>query len=122
MAITNHERVGKAMELLKEGLHPFIEREFTSVLGARALETAWRIAGEDRMLANRPFAQWDVAPLLRLMWDSWIPIFGKMLGRSGRGLVSEFRDVRNNWAHQQPCPADDAYRALDSAGRLLTAV
>jgi predicted AAA+ superfamily ATPase len=122
MAITNHERVGKAMELLKEGLHPFIEREFTSVLGARALETAWRIAGEDRMLANRPFAQWDVAPLLRLMWDSWNQIFGKTLGRAERTLVSELRDVRNNWAHQQPFSGDDAYRALDSAGRLLTAV
>ena len=28
MAITNHERVGKALELLKEGLGPFVEREF----------------------------------------------------------------------------------------------
>ena len=31
MAITNHERVGKAMELLKAGLRPFVEREFKSV-------------------------------------------------------------------------------------------
>jgi hypothetical protein len=27
MAITNHERFGKALELLKTGLAPFIERE-----------------------------------------------------------------------------------------------
>ena len=27
MAITNHERVGKALELLREGLAPFVERE-----------------------------------------------------------------------------------------------
>lgn len=27
MAITNHERVGKALELLKGGLGPFVERE-----------------------------------------------------------------------------------------------
>jgi len=31
MAITNHERVGKALDLLKAGLAPFIEREFKSV-------------------------------------------------------------------------------------------
>ena len=31
MAITNHERVGKALDLLKAGLGPFIEREFRSV-------------------------------------------------------------------------------------------
>ena len=30
MAITNHERVGKAMELLKDGLGPFVERELKS--------------------------------------------------------------------------------------------
>ena len=27
MAITNHERVGKALELLKAGLRPYVERE-----------------------------------------------------------------------------------------------
>ena len=27
MAITNHERVGKALDLLKDGLQPFVERE-----------------------------------------------------------------------------------------------
>ena len=30
MAITNHERVGKALELLREGLLPFVERELSS--------------------------------------------------------------------------------------------
>jgi hypothetical protein len=27
VAITNHERVGKALDLLKDGLRPFVERE-----------------------------------------------------------------------------------------------
>jgi len=27
MAVTNHERIGKALELLKNGLGPFVERE-----------------------------------------------------------------------------------------------
>lgn len=29
MAITNHERVGKASDLLRAGLGPFVEREFS---------------------------------------------------------------------------------------------
>ncbi len=37
MAITNHERVGKALELLKAGLGPFIEREFKSMYQERGL-------------------------------------------------------------------------------------
>jgi hypothetical protein len=28
MAVTNHERVGKALEVLKAGLGPFVDREF----------------------------------------------------------------------------------------------
>ena len=27
MALSNHERIGKALELLKDGLVPFVERE-----------------------------------------------------------------------------------------------
>jgi len=27
MAISNHERVGRSMELLRQGVQPFIERE-----------------------------------------------------------------------------------------------
>ena len=33
MALTNHERVGKALELLKTGLLPFIERELKAKYG-----------------------------------------------------------------------------------------
>ena len=37
MAITNHERVGKALELLKAGLGPFVEREIKAAIAANAL-------------------------------------------------------------------------------------
>ena len=43
MAMTNHERVGKALDLLKSGLGPFIERELTSVYKDRALAEARRL-------------------------------------------------------------------------------
>jgi len=36
MAVSNHERVGKALELLKAGLGPFVEREFQNTYGERA--------------------------------------------------------------------------------------
>ena len=38
MAISNHERVGKALELLKAGLGPFVERELTNAFKERAQE------------------------------------------------------------------------------------
>src|SRR5215468_11307702 len=122
MAITNHERVGKAMELLKAGLTPFVEREFKNLYKVRALVEAQRFMTSERLDANRPFTPWDAAVLLRLMWDAWNDVFRKTLGQADRSLVSELRDVRNRWAHQEPFSSDDADRALDSAERLLTAV
>jgi predicted AAA+ superfamily ATPase len=122
MAITNHERVGKALELLKGGLGPFVEREFKNAYRERAAAEVGRFMGEDRLNAKRPVADWDVAALLKLMWESWNDVFRKTLGPAERSLLSELREHRNKWAHQESFSSDDAYRALDSAGRLLTAV
>jgi hypothetical protein len=122
MAITNYERVGKGLELLKAGLGPFVEREFKSTYKDRAAIEAARFMGETRLNTQRGIADWDAAALLRLMWESWNDIFRKTLGPAERSLVSELRDHRNKWAHQQTFSGDNAYRALDSADRLLTAI
>jgi hypothetical protein len=61
MAITNHERVGKALELLKTGLGPFAEREFANTYQAKAVSQAALFLGDDRLLANKPMTQWDAA-------------------------------------------------------------
>jgi hypothetical protein len=55
-------------------------------------------------------------------WEAWNDVFRRTLGPADRSLVSELRDLRNKWAHQQTFSGDDAYRALDSSGRLLAAV
>jgi predicted AAA+ superfamily ATPase len=122
MAITNHERVGKALELVRAGLAPFVEREFTNRFKTKALTEAQRFVADDRLETNRPLARWDAALLLRLMWEAWNEVFRDVLGQAERTLVSELRAVRNKWAHQEPFSSDDAYRALDSAHRLLLAV
>ena len=123
MPITNHDRVGKALDLLKAGLAPFVEREVKGAIGARRL-SAHRLRGytEDPLLADKPMAQWDAAGLLKLMWETWNEVFRRVLGPAERGLVGELRGHRNRWAHQERFSSDDAYRALDSAGRLLAAV
>ena len=55
MAMTNHERVGKALDLLKNGLGPFIGRELTSVYKDRALAEARRLLpADDRLNSSRP--------------------------------------------------------------------
>ena len=104
-------------------LGPFVDREIHAAVkaGAARMDTIRRFA-EDPMLAEKPVSQWDTAGLLKLMWECWNDVFRRTLGRAERSLVSEIRGYRNNWAHQNAFSSDDADRALDSIGRLLTAV
>jgi predicted AAA+ superfamily ATPase len=123
MATTNYERVGKAMELLRQGLHPFIERELQSQYGkywVTKVTAGWR--NELNWSEDSDSPHMDVAILLRVMWEQWNEVFRKTLGHAERSLVSELRDHRNKWAHQEPFSTNDAQRVLDSAARLLTAV
>ena len=122
MAITNHERVGKALDLLREGLGPFVEREFRGVHGDAAGRAVAERLGEDRLNAGRALSELDAAALLKLMWDAWNEVFRQTLGFAERSLVSELRETRNRWAHQEAFSGDDAYRALDSVERMLAAV
>src|SRR3990170_2742357 len=124
MAISNHERVGKGLELLKAGLAPFVERELKAQHAQRWFEEVKAAVGpsQENLFRNEAEPPWDAASLLTVMWNQWNVLFRKTLGQAERTLVSELRDHRNKWAHQQSFSGDDAYRALDSAGRLLTAV
>ena len=122
MAMTNHERVGKALEILKTGLASFVEREMKTAYKDKVATQAALLMGEDRLLAKKPIAEWDAAGLLKLMWEAWNDVFRNTLGHAERSLVSEIRDHRNKWAHQEVFSSDDADRALDSIARLLTAV
>ena len=124
MAITNHERIGKALDLLKDGLAPFVEREMKAQHAQLWLSQARESVAESQahLFSGKGEPEWDSASLLAVMWNQWNLVFKKTLGQAERTLVSELRDVRNRWAHQKPFSGDDAYRAIDSAGRLLSAV
>jgi len=125
MAKSNHARVGEALALLNEGLRPFVERELQAVYGEKWEAEARQILRNDRgavKAANESEINWDTYNLLSVMWDQWNAVFRNTLGHTERSLVSELRDIRNRWAHQTVFSSDDAYRAFDSIGRLLTAV
>lgn len=121
MALTNRERIERAMQLLREGLAPFVEREVHAASQQVRMETIRRFA-DDPTLASKPIAEWDIAGLLRLMSETWNEVFRQTLGYTERSLVSELREWRNKWAHQSSFTSDDTERTLDSAARLLTAV
>lgn len=118
MAVSNRERIGKALESLQQGLKPYIVREmkaeYKNLWMRQASYSVKNLDEEDPHL--------DVQALLMIMWDQWKAVFQNSLGHSERSLVSELREVRNRWAHQKPFTTDDTYRALDSMTRLLEAI
>jgi len=121
MATSNRERVGQALELVGRGLRPFTERELKTEYGGTWSQVVKNALEEAKLpSAKDPFA--DVHFLLKLIWDQWNSVFRKILGQTERTYVSELRDVRNRWAHQEAFSTDDTYRALDTAQRLLEAV
>ena len=124
MSASNWERVGKGLELLRDGLVPFVEQELKAEFGKEQwLMEARQVLRDERdlkVVKGKP--RWEVLVLLVVMWEHWHRVFKKTLGHAERSLVSELRTVRNDWAHQQPFTTDDAYRAYDSMHRLLKAV
>lgn len=122
MALSNQERVGKGMELLRDGLKPFIERELKARLGV-SWEAEIKFALSDtRLGVGKGSPLQDVNAQLVIMDRHWGSVFRWILGKAERSLVNELLEVRKAWAHQEPFSSDDTDRALDSMARLLTAV
>ena len=125
MALSNRERVGKALDLLCAGLAPFVERELKAVHGAKWEEVAregqpaerGKGKGKPAKAGTPAKLQWDTQALLAVVWNQWNTVFSRTLGNAERSIVSELRDVRNKWAHQEAFASNDAYRALDTAKR-----
>ncbi|MBW3642892.1 MAG: DUF499 domain-containing protein [Actinobacteria bacterium] len=120
MALSNRDRVGRGFEVLAAGLAPYVVRRM------RASSRSGKDWLREYVASASPHIRTgaslnDPSFLLRVMADAWDRAFATELSRSDRNLVFELRDVRNRWAHNDPFTIDDAYRALDSIERLLTA-
>ena len=114
MALTNNQRIGRALELLAAGLGPFVDQILSRRFGGD-----WPSAVGDRAPAN---AKADTYFLLRAMMTLWREGFAETLGRTERSWVGELADIRNRWAHSEVFTSDQTLRALDTAQLLLNAV
>ena len=128
MALSNKERVGRVLDALCDGLGPYIIREYRMVYKSKAvdeMDNALRTSSYNGL----PDEAWsekdallealDLHACLNLMWRRWMEVFQDKLGHVARSYVSELMDARNTWAHQGAFTNDAAYRAADTAARLL---
>lgn len=122
MAITNRERVQRGLDSLRAGLSPYVERELKAQMGDLWVnDVSYRLDRDLKRLPDGTY-EWDTPSLLKAMIGNWRDIFGRTLGHFERSLVSELLETRNAWAHERTFSSEDTLRALDSIGRLLTAV
>ena len=121
MAKSTRQHVFEGMELLPEGLIPFVETRLDSQLTGH-----WQVQVVERVRGLRPNGDgrvnWDQQGLLQVMMAFWKEAFAMVLGHPERSYVSELLEVRNKLSHNENFTYDDAERALDTMRRLLEAV
>lgn len=120
MAKSTRQYVFEGMELLPEGLIPFVEKRLESaVKGHWQVEVVERVSG---LKANGGAVSWDQQGLLKTMMAFWKDAFAMVLGHPERSYVSELLDVRNKLSHNETFTYDDAERALDTMRRLMESI
>jgi predicted AAA+ superfamily ATPase len=109
--------------VVTQGLGPYAERELKAYYRTNWFQEIKLALNDNKLqIAGTPQKpEWDAAGLFAIILKTWDDVFRRTLGNSDRSLVFELRDARNKWAHQKPFSTDDAYRALDTAHRLLLA-
>ena len=100
MALSNLERVTRALDLVDRGLRPWIART----------------VGLTEPLPDAPDA------LFEHLLTRWEPEPSRVLGEPGRRLVEDLRATRARTLDRGRFDADQAYRALDDCARLLASV
>ena len=130
MAKSNRDRVSEVLDALRDGLGPFVLREYKMVYKAagylreieQVLKSNTRAPVPDLVDETAARKGIDAQGWLSLMMFHWGEVFKAKLGHAERSYVSELNEHRNAWAHQKPISNEDAYRCADTATRLLEAV
>lgn len=130
MALSNRDRIGQMLDAMSPALEEFIDGVLTPHLSP---EHDWTQLVELKDAKNdirgKTYSPSDPQVQLRMLTENiphqvkpgWYPFSG-VLNQVQKSYASELRDVRNNWAHRTSFSDDDAYRALDTAERLLKSI
>ncbi len=112
MALTNRERVDKALELFGRELAPYVDRRMTAKSPRGGY---WKQEYPGEHLEGDPSA------LINVVLGNWDAVFKTELKGDGRTYIGEIKSIRNTWAHQigKPYSFDDTYRAMDTIERML---
>jgi len=117
MVMPNNERVGRALDAVRDGLLPACEAAWAAKYGDNWLN---EVHARDKGAVGPPDAN-DVSFLLKGMQNTWQEVWKMRLGQGERAYTSELREFRNKWAHGTQFTSNDTNRMLDTSERLLQA-
>ncbi|MDR1186035.1 MAG: DUF499 domain-containing protein, partial [Bifidobacteriaceae bacterium] len=123
MAMNNRDRVGKAFDLLAEGLADPVDGVMRQAFAGQANWNDLWATREAQKHGSTPraYSKTDPQVMLRAVTE-FGKEFASILSRPQQAYASELRETRNLWAHGEPFSSDDTTRALDTIERLLIAV
>lgn len=117
MVMPNNERVGRALDAVRDGIRVVCEAAWKAKYGDDWLN---EVHARDKGAVGVPDTN-DVSFLLKGMQNTWQEVWRTRLGQAERAYTSELREYRNKWAHGTQFTSNDTNRMLDTAERLLQA-
>src|SRR6266446_3936727 len=120
--LTPAEYIGRVLHQLTQNLRLFVEAEMRRIYREQWVDQAKQGVLNQRDWFRQDEVWWDSYLLLSVMTNHWSDVFVTRFEKGQRSLIFELLDIRNRWAHERPFKIDDAFRAADSAFRLLEAV
>ena len=118
----NREQVGRALDLARDGLRPFVERHLRRTRGGLDQIPA--------LLRDTPYAEKadplsDIAVIVivvRAAWEALRSEIKRSIRSDFRNGIEEIKRHRDAWAHQESFSDEDTERALDTVRRLLRTI
>ena len=118
----NREQVGRALDLARDGLRPFVERHLRRTRGGLGQIPA--------LLRDTPYAEKadplsDIAVIVivvRAAWEELRSEIKRSIRSDFRNGIEEIKGHRDAWAHQESFSDEDTERVLDTVRRLLRTI
>ncbi|MDR0481695.1 MAG: DUF499 domain-containing protein [Cellulomonadaceae bacterium] len=118
--MTNKERVGRVLDLVADGLGPWIVTQLSTRYGSDWVKVVGQTAG----LSGRGSTpnQSDPAYLFWVFDKQWHDVFNDCLTYEDRRTVSALWDARKEWAHNERVTSERTERVLMDGEHILRAI
>ena len=101
MAVSNKERVGRGLDVLRAALRPVVEQELRALVGDNGADNLPPDVAAGVRIENGE-VQLDTQALLKAIINGWDGVFSRRFPREVKNLAFDARDIRNKHADDEP--------------------